>query len=98
MKRTWQTIPIGGKIKEPGSSKDFKTGGWALLEPHWNKKKCSKCLTCVNFCPENCISFKNNKVKINYNYCKGCGICARECPEKAITMKLKNNNKSKKGK
>lgn len=59
LKKNWREIPIGGKIKEAGSSKDFKTGGWAVYEPIWDKEKCTKCLTCVNFCPENCIYFKN---------------------------------------
>lgn len=58
-KKNWREIPIGGKIKKAGSSKDFKTGGWAVYEPIWDKEKCTKCLTCVNFCPENCIYFRN---------------------------------------
>ena len=99
LKKNWREIPIGGKIKEAGSSKDFKTGGWAVYEPIWDKEKCTKCLTCVNFCPENCIYFKNprarlkagEKIEIDYNYCKGCGICANECPTKAIIMKIKNS-------
>ena len=78
---------IGAVITEPGSSVKYKTGGWRALKPEIIRKKCIKCGTCWQFCPDNAIKMDNeNKAVINYDFCKGCGICALECPVKCITM------------
>lgn len=83
-----ENIHIGAKITTPGSTKENKTGSWKLQIPIIDKKKCANCLTCVQFCPENCIKVKNDKLDyIDLNYCKGCLICKNECPAKAITSK-----------
>lgn len=83
-----QNLSKGAVIIEPGSTAKYKTGTWRNQIPILNKKKCKNCLLCANFCPENCIKFKENKIShIDYFYCKGCGICAQECPNKAIAMK-----------
>ena len=59
-----------------------------------NVKKCSKCLTCYGFCPENAIKPNGEGVPvINLQYCKGCGICAKECPLRAISMKFEEEMK-----
>jgi len=79
---------IGGVINKAGSSLDYKTGDWKTFHPEIDFKKCTNCLTCSVFCPENCIKVKQGKIShIDMNYCKGCGICATECPFKAIVMK-----------
>lgn len=85
--------PIGGKILTAGSSIAFKTGSWKTFQPVWNKKKCTQCLLCPVYCPENCIPAKNDQRKeTDQNYCKGCGICAQVCPVKCIEMKKTNDN------
>ena len=77
----------GGIITEPGSTKKNKTGGWRALKPVWDKKKCTQCMLCWQYCPDNAIPQKNGKrLETNFDYCKGCGICAEECPVKAIKM------------
>ncbi|MFA6295958.1 MAG: 4Fe-4S binding protein [Patescibacteria group bacterium] len=81
-------LHIGAKIIEPGSSISNKTGSWKLQIPIVDRKKCQNCLQCVQYCPENCIKAKDDKLDyIDLNYCKGCGICAHECPNKSIIMK-----------
>ena len=76
----------GAKV-EAGSSAEFKTGSWRTLEPKWNESKCTHCIFCVVYCPENCIKAKNGKrIETDMDYCKGCGICASECPVKCIKM------------
>ncbi|MFA5332918.1 MAG: 4Fe-4S binding protein [Candidatus Nanoarchaeia archaeon] len=81
-------MPIGGVIDKKASSLDYKTGDWKSFKPLRDKKKCTNCLLCAVFCPENCIKVKNGKVQdADLNYCKGCGICATQCPFKAIEMK-----------
>ena len=77
----------GGIITEPGSTKKNKTGGWRALKPVWDNKKCTQCMLCWQYCPDNAIPQKNGKrLETNFDYCKGCGICAEECPVKAIKM------------
>jgi len=80
-------IPTGGKIIKAGNSMDYKTGSWRNKKPVRDVKKCTNCLICWMYCPENCIMVKNGKIqKIDYDYCKGCGICATECPMKCISL------------
>ncbi len=86
-KNNKQKILPGGMVNQPGSTRNYKTGSWRVNKPIWDKDKCVHCGLCVNYCPENCIPFKNGKrEKTNFDYCKGCGICARICPVKAIKM------------
>ena len=81
-------MPIGGVITEAGSSLKYKTGSWRGFRPEVDYKKCISCMQCILNCPENCISYKDekSKVKVNLDYCKGCGVCAKHCPVKAIAM------------
>lgn len=82
-----ERILPGGMIDQPGSSKNYKTGTWRTQKPVWDKDKCNHCGLCVNYCPENCIPFKNNKRgETDFDYCKGCLICVQVCPLKAIKM------------
>ncbi len=77
----------GGIITEPGSTKKNKTGGWRSLKPVWDKKKCTQCMLCWQFCPDDAIPQKEGKrLETNFDFCKGCGICCLECPVKAIEM------------
>ena len=82
-----QKLIPGGIITEPGSTIKNKTGGWRALKPVWDKKKCTQCMICWQFCPDNAIPQKDGKrLETNLEFCKGCGICAEECPAKAIKM------------
>jgi 2-oxoacid:acceptor oxidoreductase delta subunit (pyruvate/2-ketoisovalerate family) len=73
----------GAVIMETGSSVKNKTGGWRALRPVMDVNKCTKCMICWQFCPENAIS---KGLKIDYDFCKGCSVCAEVCPVKAIRM------------
>ncbi len=74
---------VGAVILTPGSSKSYKTGGWRSSRPVIDEKKCTKCMICWTYCPDNAIS---TDIKFDYEYCKGCAICAKNCPVKCITM------------
>jgi len=81
-------LPPGAMIVEPGSAKKYETGSWRSKTPEVNKEKCTDCLFCWIYCPDNCIIVKDEKMKgFKLTHCKGCGICATQCPVKAITMK-----------
>jgi len=86
-KWNWKQHPIGAVIKEPGNSRQIKTGGWRSLRPIHDKEKCNNCFICYMFCPEASIKFANDEFnEIVYDFCKGCGICAEVCPQDAIEM------------
>ncbi len=81
-------ITTGAVIDAPGSSIVTKTGSWRIMRPEWDTKKCTQCMTCWQFCPDNAIPEKDKKrTETNFDYCKGCGICAQVCPVTAIIMK-----------
>ncbi|MCG7840332.1 MAG: 4Fe-4S binding protein [Methanomassiliicoccales archaeon] len=80
-------LPAGGMIIERGSSKRYKTGEWRSKRPEVDQDKCTNCLTCWIYCPDNSVLVENEKMTgFKYSHCKGCGICANQCPAKAIAM------------
>jgi pyruvate ferredoxin oxidoreductase delta subunit len=84
----WKEIAPAGVCSK--SSTSFLTGDWKTYTPIRDLEKCTRCLTCVLFCPDGAINWIPEKEDIEFDikYCKGCGICANECPTKAIKMKL----------
>lgn len=84
---TWRDLEVGSIVVEPGSARQYQTGGWRSRMPVIDNEKCIKCGLCYIYCPEGCIEPEpEGYFKPNLYYCKGCGICASECPRKAITM------------
>jgi pyruvate ferredoxin oxidoreductase delta subunit len=78
----------GAMICEPGNAREYKTGDWRSKRPEVDKAKCTNCLFCWIYCPDNSVIVENEKMSgFKYSHCKGCGICANQCPAKAITMK-----------
>lgn len=86
---TWREATWGGLIYEGGNSRENKTGSWRVKRPIFYPDRCTHCLICWVYCPDNSIIVKDGKITgIDYDFCKGCGICSEECPlkEKAILM------------
>ncbi len=86
--KNWKDIAPAGVCSK--SSTTFLTGDWKTYTPIRDLEKCTRCLTCVMFCPDGAIRWVPDKKDIEFDmsFCKGCGICANECPTKAIKMKL----------
>jgi len=80
---TVDDIPI--MVVSTGCMLINKTGGWRSVRPIIDREKCTSCMVCWKFCPDVCITPKENP-EIDLDYCKGCGICAEECPKGAITL------------
>ncbi len=53
-------------------------------------EKCEKCKKCVDACPRNILSFKNDQIQISNamscNFCKACEEACETEPEKAIKV------------
>ena len=47
---------------------------------------CTRCDTCLVYCPEGIIRRQELGYEVDYSYCKGCGICVEECPREAMEM------------
>ncbi|RMG20505.1 MAG: FAD-dependent oxidoreductase [Deltaproteobacteria bacterium] len=47
---------------------------------------CTRCDTCLVYCPEGIIHRNGAGYVVDLDYCKGCGICVTECPRGAMEM------------
>ncbi|MEA3328929.1 MAG: 4Fe-4S binding protein [Candidatus Omnitrophota bacterium] len=47
-------------------------------------EKCTGCRICVEKCPIDAISVKDEKAKINMDECIHCGTCHSVCPQGAV--------------
>lgn len=47
---------------------------------------CTKCDTCLVYCPEGIIERTPQGYAVDLAFCKGCGLCVRECPRTAMEM------------
>ena len=52
-----------------------------------NRILCTGCGMCVDVCPYDAISLKENKAEINEVLCEGCGTCSATCLRAAIETK-----------
>lgn len=51
---------------------------------------CTRCDTCLVYCPEGIIQRTADGYRVHEDYCKGCGMCVAECPRYAMEMCEKN--------
>ncbi|MCP5106874.1 MAG: CoB--CoM heterodisulfide reductase iron-sulfur subunit A family protein [bacterium] len=49
--------------------------------------RCSGCGMCVDVCPYEALTLKDNKVEVNEVLCEGCGTCAATCLRSAVQVK-----------
>ncbi|MEN8905166.1 MAG: EFR1 family ferrodoxin [Clostridiales bacterium] len=64
----------------------FESIGTKFLKLHFRvKSNCTKCNKCVNLCPQNNISMKNNKITFDW-HCIACLRCIYNCPQKSIKL------------
>jgi 2-oxoacid:acceptor oxidoreductase delta subunit (pyruvate/2-ketoisovalerate family) len=60
----------------------------SALESHrcFSCGHCTRCDTCLVYCPEGIVRRADLGYQVDYTYCKGCGICVAECPRSAMEM------------
>lgn len=49
-----------------------------------NEDECIGCEQCVDTCPVDAISMKDDKAKVDADTCTDCGQCIDACPTDAI--------------
>jgi 2-oxoacid:acceptor oxidoreductase gamma subunit (pyruvate/2-ketoisovalerate family) len=47
---------------------------------------CTRCDTCLVYCPEGIIARTSSGYEVDLTFCKGCGICVVECPRDSMEM------------
>lgn len=83
----WFELPRGGLILDAGNAIAYRTGDWRTFRPVVEMEKCTHCLYCWLYCPDDAIQVTGGRfLGFDEAHCKGCGICAAVCPPKAITM------------
>lgn len=55
--------------------------------PIFLEEPCIKCKKCINICPANALTFKDEKVVINEKKCIKCYCCHEVCPVNAIEIR-----------
>ena len=58
-----------------------------MIGPLIDEERCMGCSACVALCPNDVLTFENEKAKINHiENCDRTGDCAKICPTGAITL------------
>ncbi len=60
--------------------------GAAEAERCFSCGRCTKCDSCLVYCPDGVIYRTDSGYRIDEEYCKGCGICVAECPRRAMDL------------
>lgn len=55
--------------------------------------QCTKCDTCLIYCPDGVVYRSGDGYRVDEEYCKGCGMCVAECPRYAMEMKEKTSRR-----
>jgi pyruvate formate lyase activating enzyme len=53
---------------------------------HWIENRCIDCETCIETCPNGCLSMQPEGIVIDRELCEGCGKCAEACPGNALEL------------
>jgi len=80
---------FGGALKNIGmgcASREGKLLQHCDLAPFVKTEKCTACGACIQVCPVDAISMKNEAAFVNKQKCIGCASCIAACPEMAIDL------------
>jgi len=54
------------------------------MQTQWFAVRCIGCKTCVEACPNGCLTLLEDGMHIDRNSCQACGTCAEACPSGAM--------------
>ncbi len=52
----------------------------------WLETRCIDCQTCLDACPNGCLTMTPAGLAIDRQRCRGCGTCAEACPANALEL------------
>ncbi len=53
-------------------------------ETQWFSTRCLSCETCINACPNGCLTMTAEGLRIDREHCQACGTCVDACPSGAL--------------
>lgn len=80
---------FAGTLKNLGmgcASRRGKLSQHSSVNPKVKRKRCVACGDCIDHCPQDAISLKEDKAGIDPEKCIGCGECILICPEGAVQV------------
>jgi pyruvate formate lyase activating enzyme len=54
------------------------------MQTQWFAVRCIGCKTCVEACPNGCLTLLEDGMHIDREHCQACGTCAEACPSGAM--------------
>ncbi len=81
---------FAGTLKNIGmgcASRKGKLAQHSSVSPKIKKKRCIACGECIEHCPQEAISLKENRACIDTERCIGCGECIIICTHKAVRIR-----------
>ena len=86
---------FGGTFKNIGMGFGSRAGKQMMhsaVLPEIEEEHCIKCMQCVKYCPEDCITINESESTIDHQICIGCGECVVTCPTDAITIEWESTS------
>ncbi|MGZ6346322.1 MAG: glycyl-radical enzyme activating protein, partial [Anaerolineales bacterium] len=54
------------------------------MQTQWFEVRCLDCRSCIEACPNGCLTMTNKGLQIDRDHCQACGKCAQACPSGAL--------------
>jgi pyruvate formate lyase activating enzyme len=56
------------------------------IQTQWFEDRCLGCHSCVETCPNGCLTMSNDLLIIDRDHCQACGKCTEACPSGALEI------------
>ncbi len=59
-----------------------------------DQERCDLCETCIERCPIDAFSVRDNRIERDAQLCIGCGLCVSTCPSEALSMMAREEHQT----